>query len=291
MTFPFMKITKQSNFTLNFKFDCNETYSTIKQCAEICYHKEKSTVGCVGFLTKMETKNCHLCRPANLTEIQSSDFTQINADDIIHLLKRHEKPDIYLPLEPENRTGSNIMGDGVTGTLGSPSNVLARNGKVKQGLHVANGGDIRLRTDCLNNMATCGNMLTLMVWINPTWLIAESGHLTYSANSINIMHLSTGGIGTYVINNAFILHGAAVSAAPVNVWTRVAVAYDQKVGLWVYINGVLEGFNPISLANSATAPADNPFYIGSKMGENHHRYAGVLDEIKFFYKGLNSAGE
>ena len=45
MTFPFTKITVQSNN--NFNFTCDEEFTTMKQCAEQCYNREKTTEGCV----------------------------------------------------------------------------------------------------------------------------------------------------------------------------------------------------------------------------------------------------
>ena len=289
MTFPFMKIIKQSN--INFNFICNESFPFIKECAEQCYFKEKTDGGCVGFLTRMGNKNCILCRPADTAEITSSNLTQINDGDEIYLMRRNEKPDIYLPLEPENITGTTIMVDGVSGTL-SPSNVLAQTGKVNQGLHVNNGGEIVLSNDCLNNMATCGNALTFMMWINPSATTPEDGHITFAANSISLIYLGSGRILPSIYNDPYRYHNTlGVTVMPLGTWTHIAVVYDQRSGLWLYINGTEESFKSKDAAYSYTAGTNNPFYIGTKASQNFHRYNGAVDEIKFFYKGLSSAGE
>ena len=117
------------------------------------------------------------------------------------------------------------------------------------------------------------------------------GHACYSETSVNIEYGPAGGLYCSAKNEHYELGVGIVSTVPVGIWTRVAVAYDQKIGIWVYINGVLERFKSISLANPFTKLWDVPSFIGTKTGQYCYRYAGVLDEIKFFYKGLNSASE
>ena len=96
---------------------CNETLSTITECAQKGCEKVKKNGGCAGFITKLNSQNCELCYPGSYIQITSGSYTQVNTGDVIYLIKRNEKPDVYLPLEPENITGTTIVADGVSGIL------------------------------------------------------------------------------------------------------------------------------------------------------------------------------
>ena len=216
----------------------------------------------------------------------SESYTQINEDGIFYLMKRNEKPDIYLPLEPENITETTIVGEGVTGTL--TGNVQVQAGKVNQGLNLTSGGQIKINSvSCLINMGNCGNMMSLMMWIKPTKYNPSFGHITYSYNSMSITYSGYGTLGSLVLNEPYKIGGLfAVSIAPIDVWTHVAIVYDQKLGVSIFVNGVFESFKSISNAAAHTAQVHR-----TKGGNVQHGYEGVLDEIKIFFKRLSIAGE
>ena len=100
----------------DLRFTCTQQFSTFKQCSEQCYHREKYGQGCVGFVSLVGNDECKLCNPATGSEISSVLYTQMNNDDTVYIIKGYKKPDVYLPLEPENIIGTAIVGDGVTGT-------------------------------------------------------------------------------------------------------------------------------------------------------------------------------
>ena len=195
-----------------------------------------------------------------------------------------------MPLEPENITGTTIVGEGITGTLANPDNAQTQPGVVNQGLYVSVDASIVIRNDCLSNMATCENMLSMMLWVNPDRYISASGPIVYFRNGI-VLTTNSGYLRTWVFNDPYVLSGDPTDVRlPIDAWTHVAVVYDRKSGLGLYVNGSLVMFRSMDHATSYTA-ADGPFYIGSKAGHNFHRYHGGLDEIKFFYKRLTSSGE
>ena len=77
-----------------------------------------------------------------------------------------------------------------------------------------------------------------------------------------------------------------------NTWTHVAAVYNHNIAGFIYLNGVLEAFKPISeavLVNGVGTAGTNLF-IGGK-GGNSHNFNGILDETKFFYRHLTSSGK
>ena len=77
-----------------------------------------------------------------------------------------------------------------------------------------------------------------------------------------------------------------------NTWTHVTAVYNHNIGGFIYLNGILEVFKPISeavLVNGVGTSGTNLF-IGGK-GGNGYYFHGVLDEVKFFYRQLTSSGK
>ena len=91
---------------LNLKSTCRERFSSIKECAEQCYYREKNGVGCVAFLKFKNTKECYICNHATISEIMNSTNTHINENHVVYFLKYNKtKPVMYLPLDGCNITG------------------------------------------------------------------------------------------------------------------------------------------------------------------------------------------
>ena len=214
-------------------------------------------------------------------------------DQVIYLMKRNKKPDVYFPLEPENISESLVVGEGISGTLYNKGNTSPQRGKVGQGLRVR-GGQIKLiGHQCFSDIAACpDDSLTVMMWIKQT--ARGDPHLTFSpSNSINIKLNGDQTMRVWVHWNSFpynILDNIdSTSAVELNTWTHVAAVYNHNIGGFIYLNGIMETFKSISESEDGNIPADpSVLYFGGK--EGHYHFYGVLDEIKLFYQYLSSSG-
>ena len=120
ITFPFTKMTMQTKLysTLNLDLSCNNMYQNVRKCAEQCYFKEKNEMGCLGFIRSRTAKKCYICNLVANPNKLASNYTEINSNHLVYILKYKKKnPVMYLPLEGDNITGTNVIGNGVTGTL------------------------------------------------------------------------------------------------------------------------------------------------------------------------------
>ena len=295
VNFPCKKITKDSTGfnIIDVKFTCSDVFPTIKKCAEQCFNKEKNGSGCVGFITNLDSSRCTLCNPATRAEIQNLMYTQINVNQILYIMRRNEKPDVYLPLEPENITGTVIVGDGASGNLIPENDITSAAGKVNQGLNFRNGARLSLVgsvNDCFANLSACGSVTTITMWIKPS---GKSGlhHLTHSENHINIV-FTNGRVWAWVLNYPYKLdYITSVSAVPVGDWTHVVVSYSRNTGSSLYVDGVLEDFRPFSDSHRSHSPYPIPYnYYISNKANGRCGFDGTVDEIQFFYKCLTNAG-
>ena len=147
ITFPFSKMTTKSQLysKLNLNLSCNNIYQNVRECAEQCYFKDKNGTGCFGFIRNKTTKNCYICNPTANSNILASNYTEINSNHLVYILKyKKKKPVMYLQLELDNITDTTVKGEGVNGTLPYKPNTQVQAGKVNQGLHVRNGGRLLL---------------------------------------------------------------------------------------------------------------------------------------------------
>ena len=247
---PFVKFKWQNVF--NMKFVCNETFFTIKECSEQCYNKEKTKKGCAGFILSSASRGCSVCKPASLSEIASASSTQIKDDQVVYLKKRNKKTDVYFPLEPENITGTTVAGVGISGTLLNKIKTSAEMGKLGQGLHVRNGGQIKLNktvNKCFSNITTCqDDSLAIMMWIKKSGEGIRDPHLTFSQpEGINLQINEHDKLGMWVRWGSSKLYGLTSSSTIVpGAWIHVAAVYNHNIGGFIYLNGILEAFNSIS---------------------------------------------
>ena len=115
--------------------------------------------------------------------------------------------------------------------------------------------------------------------------------LLVSDNSVGVS-LQDGKIGFFLSDYQISEFARFVSGIvmPLDAWTDISISYTRHVGVSFYVNGHLNLF--ASTSQFAEAPfesSDYNLYFGS------YRFAnleldGVLDEIKFYYKGLSAAG-
>ena len=297
INFPFSKFTMNNgNFSsLILSLFCKEIFSNFEECTEKCYYKEENGVGCVGFLKYKNIKECHICNPANISEMNSNN-TQINENDVdlVYILKyKKKKPVMYLPLEGDNITGTTVKGDGVNGTLVWLGTVQA--GKVNQGLHVNHGGRLVLdstASKCIANLAHCTRGLSIALWEKPSSLSSHGGHITHSDFSINIQAKPSGSISvwTFSLPN-FFLGFDTQSEAAVGAWSHIAVVIDPEVGMFVYMDGILDAFKSFVEASARGDPyGPHDYLFGSKI-HGLYPFDGTLDEIKIFYDSLTSTGK
>ena len=297
INFPFSKFTMNNrNFnSLILNLYCKETFSNFEECVEQCYYREKNGVGCVGFLKYKNTKDCYICNPANVSEMNSNN-TQINENDVdlVYILKyKKKKPVMYLPLEGDNITDTTVKGDGVNGTLVWLGTVQA--GKVKQGLHVNHGGRLVLddtADKCIANLAHCTRGLSIALWVKPSSLSSHGGHITHSEHSVNILANLNKVISvwTSILPN-FYLGFTTQSETAVGTWSHIAVVFDPEAGMFVYMDGILDTFKSIDEASAHRVPyGPHDYVFGNKIG-GLYQFDGTLDEIKIFYDSLTSAGK
>ena len=295
--FPFMKVKMKSKLynKLNFKFNCNEMYQNVRECAEQCYFKEKHEGGCLGFIKYKNKKECSICYPASNSNITVSNYTNINNNHLIYILKYKKKiPVMYLPLDGDNVTGTTVVGDGVTGTLlPFPERTQIQAGKVNQGLYVRNGGKLVLdntKNACIGNLSVCTNGLSIALWIRPS-VLGGTRHITHSEYSINIAVTGSGTIGVWTSGQPNTIPGFGTqSTAPMGTWTHVAVVFDPDVGMSVYMNGRLDAFKSINEAFSASSTHVSYDYVFGSKANGGHPFKRTLDEIKVFYDRLSGAG-
>ena len=251
----------------------------------------KKTKSCVGFVTVPVDTTCILSNPANFSEITATSYLQITDNQSVFIRKRNEKPDVYLPLEPENITGTTIVGEGVTGTLVNDGNIQVQNGKVMRGLHFSNQGRISLDgsvNDCFSHMPACEHGISLSMWMKPS--VVAQRHLTHSSHSINVVISSQHEIRFWVQDEPNRITGvASTSTAEAGQWMHVTITYTRATGAALYINGVLEIFHSVFEPHSYPS-ANDAFFIGAKIG-GQYPFNGIIDEFKIFYKTMSSSGD
>ena len=279
---------------LNLRLSCNDMYPTIRECAEQCYFKDKSGVGCLGFIKNKTTNICYICDPAPTSDIMVSNIIELNNNHLVYILKyKKKKPVMYLSLDRETVRGTTVKGEGVNGTLIKKENTQIQAGKVNHGLHFRNGGRLVLENTidkCIQNLAACTNGLSIALWINPS-IFRNLRHITHSEHSINIVATTSGAIGVWTRGQPNSLTSLVTqSEILVGTWTYVAVVFNPDVGMFIYMDGRLDVFKSIDEAyphRTSNGPLD--YVFGSKV-DGQYPFDGALDEIKVYYKSLTCTG-
>ena len=76
----------------------------------------------------------------------------------------------------------------------------------------------------------------------------------------------------------------------VGTWTHITVAYNLKIGMFLYMDGILEAFKSIDEIN-VTSNLHQPYdYVFGSMNGGQFHFEGTMDEIKIYYGSLSSAG-
>ena len=147
-------------------------YQNVRKCAEQCYSKEKNRMQCLGFIRSRTAKKCYICNLGANPNNLASNYTEINSNHLVYILKyKKKKPVMYLPLEGDNITGTNVIGNGVSGTLLNAEYTKIQIGKVNEGLHFRNDGRLVLdgmADECINYLEKCTNGLTVALWLKPS---------------------------------------------------------------------------------------------------------------------------
>ena len=116
-------------------------------------------------------------------------------------------------------------------------------------------------------------------------------HITYSGYSINIVATSSGAIGVWTSDQPNSIPSFETqSVAPVGTWTDVAVVFDPDVGMFIYMNGILDAFKSIDEARPHTSLYPPYDYMFGSKGGGVYSFDGTLDEIKVFYNSLTITG-
>ena len=112
--------------------------------------------------------------------------------------------------------------------------------------------------------------------------------LQYKSTSDTITNHSIS-VWTYGLPN-FFLGFTTKSTVSVGHWTHVTATFDPDVGMFVYIDGILDTFKSIDEASPHSFQKGPSNYVfGNKINGLYH-YDGMLDEIKIYYDSLTSAG-
>ena len=275
----------------NLKLTCKERFLSIKECAEQCYYREKNGVGCVGFLKYENTKECHICNPATISEVINSANTQINENDVVYILKYNKtKPVMYLPLDGGNITGGTVIGNGITGTIVNIGHTQVQAGKMNEGLHVSDGGRLildRTANTCISDISACTDGLSIGLWVNPSSLSGVFQHISDSKNFRSlIIATDSGAIKVWTRGLVSIRSESATAGT----WTHVLAVFNPNMGMFLYINGSLDAFRSIREATSNTGATDNSDYVFGAKTDTTYPFDGTLDEIKVFYSSLSSGG-
>ena len=250
----------------------------------------------MGFIKNQTENKCYICHPASKSGILASNYTAIDNNHFIYILKSKKKMSVmYLPLEGDNITGTTVIGEGVNGTLKRPLYTQVQAGKVNQGLHVKSAGRFALQgtvNDCINHLEKCTNGLSITLWLKPSNLasVHYKRKVTHCGRSINIIIDGNNRIRTWAWGRAKEIPPiASHSKVFLNTWIHIVVVYDPDVGLSVYMNGILEAIRSISKQFTHYGYFDQ-YTFGSR-ADGWYPFDGTLDEIKIFYDSLTSAGE
>ena len=202
---------------------------------------------------------------------------------------------MYLPLEGDNIIDTTVNGDGVNGTLINNEYTEIETGKVNQGLRIWNRARLVLdgtTNKCIGNLTVCTSGLSIAFWVKPSVLPTYGAYITYGDASINIVASRNEGITIWTRGQPnFFLIVSTQSTVSVRIWSHIAVVFDPNVGMFVYMDGMLDVFKSIHEATPLSNPYEPSDYVfGSKINGDYH-FEGTLDEIKIFYNSLTSTGK
>ena len=300
LKFPFSKFTMNHKefVSLILNLSCEDKFSNTKECAEQCYYRGKTRVGCVAFIKIKVTEEYYICNPGTVSRDINSNNTTINENNtnLIYILKiKKKKPTMYLPLEADDIKDTAVIENGITGALIWADHTRIQAGKVNNGLYVIYGGRLVLDNSinkCIGNLTLCTNGLSIALWIKPSSLPSYGAHITHGEQSINIQISEHGNVGSWTLDQPNSIPAFSTqSTAPVGTWTHVAVVFDPDVGMFIYMNGRLDALKSIDEAvphSSVVGPYD--YVFGSKIS-GLYSFNGILDEIKVFYTSLTSTGK
>ena len=85
------------------------------------------------------------------------------------------------------------------------------------------------------------------------------------------------------------LHLQSKSTVPLGTWTHITVVYDPGIGMFVYMDGILEAFKSIDEINVTSNPHQPYDYVFGSMHGGLFHFDGIMDEIKIC-DSLSSAG-
>ena len=294
MKYPFKRLSNTVVIQqMNLK--CDEHYNSIKVCAEQSYHGNRLNNSNVGFLMDTKTKFCKICKLLHLPKSHTSGNTEPGDNEVLYLLRQNKRnPDVYLPLEPEQFAWPNITTPEVNGTL--QGNIRQVDGKLNRGLFANRSGRILLQgsnRSCFSYLPACSEGLTLTMWIKPSDDV-NFQYLTNADHSIT-MFLRLGRLRVGVYDESMVTQKSPLLISQhlifKNTWFHIGVIYNRNVGLSLYVDGILRNFGRIS--GFTTSPFDSSDFRCSlgNLKDAKAGFIGVVDEIKFFYTGLNQAGQ
>ena len=174
-----------------------------------------------------------------------------------------------------NATWSDILGNGITGTLtNSPTFSLANGGGV-----IFNGSNQYV--DCGNSSLLQQSLaITMSAWVNPISSTGLGNIMAKNGNSAYRFRIENGSLWWYVSGIA-----AVGGSCPNNVWSHCTVTGDSS-GLKAYVNGVLTASNASAFA--PTAPAGGNLIIGA-ISASSETFNGTIATAQLYNRALSAA--
>ena len=151
---------------------CNEQISSIQICATECFDREQNGTGCPGFYTVTDSagaQNCHICYVSNITEIQTSTYTNFSGNNLVYLFKTDILP-AEVPVDFEQLSAANDFING-TNTTGTTTNILDSdhvNGIKGKGFYIHDGAKVYLtgsEQECWTNLEHCESGISMSIWL------------------------------------------------------------------------------------------------------------------------------
>ena len=168
------------------------------------------------------------------------------------------------------------------------------------GLHLDGGGKVQLagsETECWTNIEYCTVGVTMSIWVKPTasgepFYIAATGSI--SQRGFGFYSENHGGVDALVTLDNGRYHALSKSKLVAGNWHLVTCMYKAGDGISIYINGILEegADEADTWTEQSVTEVDWNAHIGVKDLQPYNTIPlnGYVDEFKYFYRILNSAG-
>jgi beta-lactam-binding protein with PASTA domain len=200
-------------------------------------------------------------------------------------------------------------------TTAADSSVVARDGTIRQAVHVPGKFGTALSFDGVNDWVTVTDVtnspldlttgMTLEAWVNPSQMsgwetvlmkergVAGEGLLAYALYAHDGAAGTTGAgarPASYLRANPVLSTtdrrvAASTGVLPLNTWTHIASTYDGA-NFRFYVNGVLVG---TTAGSGSINVANGALRIGGNNSSTGEFFRGLIDEVRIYNRALSAA--